>query len=146
MWDRIGRSPWRLFATCLLLACGGDLAPLEVEDAWVGAILPAQQVTAGYLTLNNTSPEPVRVTAVHSPAFDFVEIHEMATDEEGVMRMRRLNALDLAAGASVELRPGGLHLMMIRPRQAIAVGNDIPITLTTAGGKTLTFAVKVVKR
>jgi copper(I)-binding protein len=110
------------------LACGD----LVISDAWVRAAPPTASVMAGYLTLGNGSQEPVTLTAVASPSFERVEMHDM-THENGVMRMRKLDQIEIAAGAKAELAPGGRHLMLIQPKGAFAVGDEIEVTLTLCG-------------
>lgn len=110
------------------LACGD----LTISDAWVRAAPPTASVMAGYLTFANDSDEPVSVTAAASPSFERVEIHDM-THENGVMRMRKLDRIEIAPGAKAELAPGGRHLMLIQPKGAFAVGDEIEVTLTLCG-------------
>lgn len=110
------------------MACGN----LNISDAWVRAAPPTASVMAGYLTLGNDSSEPVSVTAAASPSFERVEMHDM-THENGVMRMRKLDQIEIAAGAKAELAPGGRHLMLIQPKGVFAVGDEIEVTLTLCG-------------
>ncbi len=109
-------------------ACGD----LNISDAWVRAAPPTASVMAGYLTLSNDGAEPVTVTAAASPSFERVEMHDM-THEDGVMRMRKLDQVQIAAGAKAEFVPGGRHLMLIQPKGAFAVGDQIEVTLTLCG-------------
>lgn len=131
---------------CFPAACGVDSSPLEVRGAWVRPILPTQNVTAGYLDAVNSGLDTIRIIDVSSPAFDTVELHEMTTDSEGVMRMKRMGAFVVAPGDSVALRPGGKHLMLIGPRHTLSEGNDVPITLETNRGGRVTFAARVERR
>jgi copper(I)-binding protein len=123
-----------LFPLLLSLAGGQALAcgDLTISDAWVRAAPPTASVMAGYLTLGNEGSEPVSVTAAASPSFERVEIHDM-THENGVMRMRKLDQIEIAAGAKAELAPGGRHLMLIQPKGVFAVGDEIEVTLTLCG-------------
>ncbi len=123
-----------LFPLLLSLAGGQALAcgDLTISDAWVRAAPPTASVMAGYLTLGNDSSEPVSVTAAASPSFERVEMHDM-THENGVMRMRKLDQIEIAPGGKAELAPGGRHLMLIQPKGAFAVGDEIEVTLTLCG-------------
>ncbi len=109
-------------------------------------ILPTQSVTAAYFDVTNRTGDTVRVTGASSPAFEAVEIHEMTTDGQGVMRMRRLRTLVLEPGETTSLSPGGKHLMLINPTYTISEGNDVPLTLRTSEGSSVTFAARVEKR
>ncbi len=123
-----------LFPLLLSLAGGQALAcgDLTISDAWVRAAPPTASVMAGYLTLGNDGSEPISVTAAASPSFERVEMHDM-THENGVMRMRKLDQIEIAPGAMAELAPGGRHLMLIQPKGAFAVGDEIEVTLTLCG-------------
>jgi copper(I)-binding protein len=129
-----------------LNGCHRDSVSLEVGDAWVRPILPVQSVTAAYFDLRNLGRDTVRVTAASSPAFEVVEMHEMATDGEGVMRMRRLASITIAPGETVQLKPGGKHLMLIGPKHKMSVGNDVSILLETGTGDVVSLAARVDRR
>lgn len=109
-------------------ACG----ELTVADAWIRLAPPNAPVMAGYLSLANARDEPVVVTAGSSPAFERVELHDM-THENGVMKMRKLDRIEVEPGASVELAPGGMHMMLIGPKRAFAVGDQVDVTLRVCG-------------
>lgn len=105
-------------------ACGD----LTVSAAWARVAPPTATVMAGYLTLANPGDEAVTVTAASSPSFERVEMHDM-THENGVMKMRKLDQIEIAPGGKAELAPGGRHLMLIRPKRAFAAGDQIELTL-----------------
>ena len=71
------------------------------------------------------------------------EVHEMKMEGD-VMRMRAMKALDLPAGQTVELKPGGYHLMFIKPKRALVEGERFTATLRfrDAGKVTATFTVR----
>jgi copper(I)-binding protein len=105
-------------------ACG----ELTVGDAWVRLAPPNAPVMAGYLTLTTDSDESVMLTGASSGTFERVELHDM-THENGVMKMRKLDQIEVAAGGKVELAPGGMHLMLIGPKKAFVVGDSVEVTL-----------------
>lgn len=100
--------------TALLSACLAERAPLVATDIVVPKPRPGTQMTAGYLTLRNNTTQAITITQVSSPEFESVEMHESVL-EDGVARMRPLRDLTIRAGQSVQLEPGGKHLMLIRP-------------------------------
>jgi periplasmic copper chaperone A len=103
--------------------------PLTIDRAWSRATPPAAKVGAGYLVVTNGGQTPDRLTAASSPAAGRVEVHEMQMDG-GVMRMRELaQGLAVPPGASVELKPGGYHLMLMELRAPLAAGATVPVTL-----------------
>lgn len=123
----------------LLLAFSTPAAPvfagdLKGYDGWIREAPPVARVRAGYLVLENAGAADLVVTGVRSAAFGAIEIHTMAEGEGGTMRMRRLSELVVPAGGRVELRPGGLHLMLFRARQPLAAGDTVTVELDGADG------------
>ena len=97
-----------------LAACTSERVPLVATDVAVNKPLPGTQMSAGYLTLTNNTEDAITITAVSSPEFGSVEMHETVL-EDGVSRMRRLAGVEILPGASVIFEPGGKHLMLMRP-------------------------------
>lgn len=113
----------------LLAACGESstgAGGIEAGDAWARA--SAARTGAAYLTLANRGSEADTLIEVRSPMAERVEIHDM-TMEDMVMRMRKLDSLPVAAGASVELAPGGKHIMLIGLAGPLEEGESLPLTL-----------------
>ncbi len=100
--------------------------PGVVASPWVRATVAKQRSTGAFLKL--TARERVTLVAVESPSADIVELHEMAL-VDNVMRMRAVESIRLAPGQSVELRPGGYHVMLIDLRQQVKAGETVPLTL-----------------
>lgn len=75
-----------------------------------------------------TAQENLRLVGVSTPASAVAEVHEM-TMEGDIMRMRAIDALDLPAGQTVELRPGGYHLMFMQLTAPLQEGSNIAVTL-----------------
>jgi copper(I)-binding protein len=101
-------------------------APLAVEGAWARAALQGQPTSAGYMTL--TAKEPLTLLGASSPAAGSVELHEMKLDGD-VMRMRAIDQLALPVGKAVELRPGGLHFMLMDLKAQFKPGLAVPLAL-----------------
>jgi copper(I)-binding protein len=98
---------------------------------------------AGYLTVTNTGAEPDTLVAVESPIAARVEIHEGST-AGGVMRMGALPAgLPIAPGATVELKPGGDHLMLIGLTAPLKADDKAPATLVFKRAGRLAVEFKV---
>jgi len=107
---------------------------IKIIGAWTMATPPGADVGAGYLQIVNEGSAPVRLAGGTTPAAASVEVHMMAMDN-GVMRMRPASeGLEIAAGASAELQPGGYHLMLIGLKAPLVEGGSVPITLTFDGG------------
>ncbi len=124
----------RSFLLSLLLSVAPAQAgesSLAARDGWIRPAPPVAQVRAGYLVIENGSDADVVLNQVDSADFGAVEIHTMY-DDEGTMRMRRVSELRVPAKGRVELKPGGLHLMMFRPKRMLAEGEVVEITLRGA--------------
>jgi copper(I)-binding protein len=110
---------------------------LSVRDAWIRDAPPTAPSRAGYATLVNSGDAPLRLVGASSPCFAEVEMHEMSM-AGGVMRMRALDGVDIAPGATVAFAPGGNHFMMLKPMRALAAGETCRVELRFDGGVTQT--------
>jgi len=118
---------------------------VSVTDSWVRATVAGQQATGAFMKL--TASQALRLVQAGSPVAGLVEIHEMRMDKD-VMRMSAIPGLDLPAGRSVELKPGGYHVMLMQLKQQIKDGETVPITLTfqAPDGRKETLEVKALAR
>jgi copper(I)-binding protein len=107
-------------------------AAVKIEQAWVRPSVAGQQGTGGYMKL--TARDGQRLVGASSPVAGVAEIHEMKMDGS-VMTMRPIGALELPAGKTVELKPGGLHLMLMDLKQPLAAGSSVPLTLVLKDGR-----------
>lgn len=121
-----------LFLSLMVLPASHAADIVKVSDAWVRLPPPGAQIAAAFLTLE--SEQALSLSSVSSPDAAAVEIHTMSM-RNGVMEMRQLPALKLAAGEPVKLEPGGLHLMLINPKQGLKEGEKVPLVLTFKKGK-----------
>jgi copper(I)-binding protein len=116
---------------------------LQIEMPWLRATPGGAKVAAGYLRITNTGSEPDRLLSASMPLAGRGDVHEMSM-QGGVMRMRPLaQGLAIEPGKSVELKPGGYHLMFLDMKGALKQGDNVPVTLTfeKAGTVTVTFPV-----
>lgn len=113
----------------LLASCGGEgpQPAIAVEDAWARATAPGRTSSAAYFTIANTGGRD-RLLSVSSPA-GAVSLHSTSMDG-GVMRMRPLDALEIPADSTVELAPGGTHVMIAGLSEPLAAGSALPLDLT----------------
>lgn len=128
-----------VFAAAALLACGAANSPdggVQAESAWIRASVPGSKVSAGYLTLRNTSSEDDAVVAVEIPGVGKAEVHSMS-HSEGMMRMRPVESLPLPAGQTVQLQPGGTHLMLMGVEEAFELGSQRSGRIRLRSGQTL---------
>jgi periplasmic copper chaperone A len=102
-----------LLLIAALFACTAGSAPLVASDIHISRPIPGTQTSAGYLTLTNNTDTAITITAVSSPEFSAVQMHE-STLEDGISRMQVIAELTIAAGQSVRFAQGGKHLMLMR--------------------------------
>lgn len=117
---------------------------IVLDQAWARATPPGAPVAGGFVTIRNTAKRADRLLSASSPDAGLVEIHAMNMDN-GVMRMRRIDdGLAIAANATLELKPGGYHLMFIGPKHPFVQGETITATLRfeQAGTREVRFEVR----
>jgi hypothetical protein len=121
----------RLLTSLLLLATFSSAwAQVDVREPWVRATVPAQKASGAFMRL--TATQDTRLVEARSPVAGVVEIHEMAL-VDNVMRMRAVAAIELPAGRTVELKPGGYHVMLMDLKQQLKAGETVPLTLVVEG-------------
>ena len=106
---------------------GAIQGTIQVEAGWSRAA-GAGRVGAGFMTLRNTGPTADRLVAARAGIARVVELHTHL-HENGVMRMRPVETIDLPSDATVTLAPGGNHLMLIDLTAALRQGESVPVTL-----------------
>jgi copper(I)-binding protein len=117
---------------------------LVITDAWSPQAPPGRMM-AGFMHLENRGPEPIVLTHAESERFGRVEIHTMSMDD-GVMRMRELDSLELPAGNTVVLEPGGLHLMLMQPEGQFELGDRFELVLIDASDQRWPVTLEVRER
>jgi len=119
---------------------GAAHAQVQVQDSWVRGMVEGQKATGAFMRLK--SSRPARLVGASSPAAGAVEIHRSSM-EGGVMRMRPVEAIELPAGQTVELKPGGYHVMLMQVKTPLQEGQTVPLTLVIeAGGKRESIAIQ----
>lgn len=116
--------------TAASAAAAGDAAAPDalprIEGAWVRSAVAGQQGTGAFMKI--TAPRAMALVGASSPAAGVAEVHEMKMEGD-VMKMRAVPQLDLPAGRTVELKPGGYHIMLMQLKQPLAAGTTVPLTL-----------------
>lgn len=118
---------------------------LHIDHPWARATAPQQPNGAAYFTVANEGAAD-RLLEAQSPVADRVELHTHDVDSAGVMRMRQVEAIDLPAGETTALEPGGLHVMLIGLEDHLVEGEAFPLTLVfeRAGAVEVEVAVEPV--
>lgn len=115
-----------LTAMVLLASSAAFAQSVEVTQAWVRSTVQGQKSTGAFM--NITAKDGAKLVGASSPVAGLVEVHEMKMDGD-IMRMRAVPVLDLPAGQTVQLKPGGYHIMMMNLKQPLAKGSQIALTL-----------------
>ena len=106
------------------------LGALEIGDLWTRATPPGAPTAGGYLTVTNNGSQPDRLVSASTPLAGKTELHVMET-KDGVMTMRPVaGGIEIPAGGTVTLAPGGFHLMFIGIKEPLTEGGQMPVTLT----------------
>lgn len=129
-----------LAAAAFWLAASAHAGDIAVTKAWARATAPGQEVGAAYFDI--VSKSPARIVKAESPAAASTEIHTMAM-KNSVMEMRKIDSLELPAGKTVSLAPGGNHIMLIGLKKPLKEGNKIAVTLTVEKAPKLQEKVEV---
>jgi copper(I)-binding protein len=115
-------------------------AQVTVNDPWIRGTVPQQMSTGAFMQLKSATD--AKLIEARSSVAGVVEIHDM-TMVNNVMRMRAVPSVALPAGRTVELKPGGYHVMMMDLKQQMKDGDVVPLTLVVeSGGKRETIEVK----
>jgi copper(I)-binding protein len=102
---------------------------IEIEKPWSRASIGKMRPAAAYFTIRNTGTQADRLIGVKTPAARMAEIHE-TTLKEGVMSMAPVGHLNLPPGKTIILKPGGLHVMMMKLHSPLEKGENIILELT----------------
>lgn len=135
----------------LPVACsgGGDAetdvttTDITVTDAWVRESPMVERAGAAYMVIQNGGSAEDRLLAATTNAAATVELHE-SKEMNGMMTMEPVEAIVIPAGGQAELKPGGLHVMLIDLQAPLAAGDEVSLTLRfeRAGEMTVTAVVR----
>ena len=112
------------------LIAGPALAQVSVKDPWVRATVAGQKATGAFMQI--ADPAGGKLVSASTSVAGVVELHEMSM-EGSTMKMRAIPGIELPAGKTVELKPGGLHVMLMDLKQPLAAGDSVALTLIVEG-------------
>jgi copper(I)-binding protein len=118
------------FSAAAFIVHSNALAQVTVKDAWVRGTVAQQKATGAFMTI--TSAQDAKLISVSSKAAKSVELHTMEM-ENNVMKMRQIDSVNLTAGKAVELKPGGMHIMLMGLNEQAKDGDVINFTLVVEG-------------
>ena len=132
-----------LISVFLLLGASGAWADaITVENAYVRQMPPGQKVTGAFMTLKNGSDQDRAAVSASSDVAESVELHTHVHDQ-GVMKMRQVEKIEVPAGSETVLEPGGYHVMRIGLTQPLELGQTVVITVNFDDGTSVPAEAEV---
>ena len=131
-----------LLAVVSLVACardggnGGASCAPQVRDGWVRLVPGGMPMHAGFGRIENACAAPATIVSASSPSYASVMLHESRV-VNGMNQMRMLQELRIAPDDAAVLKPGGLHLMLMRPGAKLNPGSRVVVQFELAGGGTV---------
>jgi copper(I)-binding protein len=120
----------------------GAFDTVSVSDARARAVPHMAPASGAFLTLHNKDTADHVLVAAESPVAKAVELHTHINDN-GVMRMRKIDSIKVPAGGMTMLKPGGLHIMFIGLNRPLNAGDNVPLTLVFADGSRISLDAPV---
>ena len=135
-----------LFAIALTLvsSASGASDTLIISDAWVRATPPGKMMTAGYASLENVSKDVITITGVSAEVAGHTSLHETRIERDR-STMRPVAKLSIKSGERVSLKPGGLHIMLMKLSEPLTDGQSIDICLELENNDSLCSAFSVTR-
>ena len=132
-----------LFAV-LTLSSQLSFASIEVTHARVREPMPNSNTSAAFMTIHNHGAYPLALFSAQSPQAKKTEIHDHI-HQDGMMKMRPIELIDIPAKESVQLQTGGKHLMLFDVAPELKQGDTLQLKLDFSNGEVLILDVPVVK-
>ena len=112
----------------------------QISDVWIKATIPGSNVSAAYLRIK--SAKTVKLVKAETAVANIAELHSMNM-KDGVMEMKAELAFNVPAGKTIELKPGGMHIMLMQVAKPIKAGDKVPLVLTFEGTDKKPIIVKL---
>lgn len=121
------------FALAAVFAFGADI---DVNGAFIKATPPNAQSSAAFMTITNNTDQNISLVSASNSVSKFTELHTHVS-ENGMKKMIQIPQIDIPAKSSTQLKPGGLHIMMIGLSKAVNPGDKVDLTLNFSNGKSI---------
>lgn len=118
---------------------------ISVTSPWARPVILDNRPGAAYFIIHNTTARPDNLIGASSPLAERIELH-IHKHEDGVMRMERVENIPVASHGMTAVKPGGYHLMMFGLKKRLAVGDELPLTLTFANAGEINIMAGVMKK
>ena len=127
------------------MAEGDAATEIRIENGYVRAVPPVSPTSAAFMQLTNSGERDHRLVSAESDISEFVELHTHTMGDKGMHEMRKVENIDLPAGATTELKPGGLHVMFINLEAPLKSGSDVDVKLNFEDGSSTQLTLPVRK-
>lgn len=112
---------------------------VQASDGWVKAATAADGMTAVFVTLENVTDQAVEITSVSTDMSDAAELHEMVEQDGAMVMQQASNGLSISPGGTLQLEPGGYHVMVMGLQQDVLAGETHQVTLVLGNGDHVDF-------
>lgn len=133
-----------LIALSFMFSLSVQAMDIHLEGAYIRAVPPTATVTAAFMDIHNQGKQARALVSASSPAAEAVELHTHTT-LDGVMQMRQVKQIDLAANSTTHLQPGGLHIMLIGLKKPLIVDEKVLVSLKLDDGSIIELELPVRK-
>lgn len=115
---------------------------VTVDDPWVKAA--EEGMTSSFGLVENTGEEDVTLVAVESTISEEIELHQTSDDGSGAMSMEeKEGGFPIPAGDSLDLAPGGNHIMFMDFDGPLQAGDTVDLTLVFSDGSRLDYEASI---
>lgn len=128
----------KIFVGLVLFASALFSSELEINDIFVKQTAPNARATAVFLKITNNSDKDIDLLGAKSDLSDRIELHTHITKGKKVL-MTPISKITIPARSSVELKPGGEHIMLFNIKNQIKADTKISLTLEFSNGESLNF-------
>jgi copper(I)-binding protein len=143
--SRIGYALLALVvATTSAMAHDYTAGGIHVAHPWSLALPDVARNGAAYMEISNRGERVDKLIDASSPIAKRVSLHGHTTND-GVLRMRPIEAIDVEPGTSSVLAPGGLHIMLMELKEPLNAGKRFPLTLTFEKAGKIEVQIVVIK-
>ena len=133
-----------IIAFTLISSASGASDTLIISDAWVRATPPGKMMTAGYASIENVSKDVITITGVSAELAGHTSLHETRIERDR-STMRPVAQLSIKAGERVSLKPGGLHIMLMKLSEPLSDGQSVDICFELENNDSLCSAFYVAR-
>ncbi len=134
-----------MFCLFLPIGNGAQAGDISVAGPWIREAPAVAETLAAFMSISNSSTHTVQLKSASSDDFSAIEIHQTMM-HEGMAHMLRQSSLQITGGGSVELKPGGYHLMLLQPKRPLPAGTEVTLRLSFDNGETIAVAAVVRKQ